>query len=198
MADDTSMLLVRQTFFDRDKEKPARVQIEKLGEASEAIPLDLDKMASALTTVSNFVAGTSTLFEGWAQRFRDENFNQLNTIDQTAFIAAGGDPMIHYLHGWWELEDDEMLCIHSPISQCEGWNFQLNNIWMESLDYRFHQIHTNNGLAVPNADGSVTLTVANRPQSGNWIDTAGHRKGSMLWRWTGASEHPVPSVERKS
>jgi len=111
------------------------------------------------------------------------------------FIKAGGDPMIHYLHGWWELKDNQALRITSNIPHCEGWNFQINNVWMESLDYRHHNIHINNGLADLNADGSVTVMVSAKPQRNNWIDTAGHHKGTMLWRWTGAKDHPIPQVE---
>ncbi len=36
------------------------------------------------------------------------------------FFRAGGDPMIHYLHGWWELEDGEALEITTNIADCEG------------------------------------------------------------------------------
>jgi len=103
--------------------------------------------------------------------------------------------MIHYLHGWWELEAGQALKITSHIPKCEGWNFQVNNVWMESLDYRHHTIHTNNGLANLNPDGSVTIVVGPKSQSGNWIDTTGHSQGTMLWRWTGAKEHPIPNVE---
>ncbi len=114
------------------------------------------------------------------------------------FFKAGGDPMIYYLHGWWEIEPDESLIIQSPIPECEGWNFQINNVWMESLDYRYHSIHTNNALAKTNEDGSVTVTIsAQKPERGNWIDTAGHTRGTMLWRWTGAKDHPIPQITRQ-
>ena len=155
----------------------------------------METLTSALTRVPAFVNGTSAIFKNWAELFRAENRNALTTTDQTMFIKAGGDPMIHYLHGWWELEAGQALRITTPIPDCEGWNFQINNIWMESLDYRHHSIHTNNGLAELNDDGSVTVIVSANSQSGNWIDTAGHNKGTMLWRWTGANEHPIPNVE---
>jgi hypothetical protein len=45
------------------------------------------------------------------------------------------------------------------------------------------------------ADGSVRLVVAGRhPGVENWLDTAGHRRGTMCLRWVGAKEHPDPSV----
>jgi len=195
LAEDSSILIVRQTFFDRETEAPATVKIEALDGTAAPPALDMQTLTSALTRVPAFVSGTSTIFKNWAELFRAENRNALNTADQTMFIKAGGDPMIHYLHGWWDLEDTQALRITSSIPNCEGWNIQINNIWMESLDYRYHTIHTNNGLAELNEDRSVTVIVSAKPQSGNWIDTAGHNKGTMLWRWTGAKDHPIPTVE---
>ena len=195
LDEDSSILIVRQTFFDRANEIPATVVIEALDGTASPPTLDMQTLTRALTRVPAFVNGTSTIFKNWAELFRAENRNALNTADQTMFVKAGGDPMIHYLHGWWDIEDTQALRITSSIPDCEGWNFQINNIWMESLDYRYHNIHTNNGLAEINEDGSVTVSVSAKPQSGNWINTAGHTKGTMLWRWTGAKDHPIPTVE---
>lgn len=199
LADDSSILIVRQTFFDRSKEEPANVSIETIDGEKFPQPLSVQDLSTALSHVPQFISGTSGIFLQWAELFKRENKNALNTTDQSMFFKAGGDPMIYYLHGWWELEEGQALRITSSIPDCEGWNFQINNIWMESLDYRHHTIHTNNGLAELNKDGSVTVTVSAMPQSGNWpknhIDTAGHNHGTMLWRWTGAAEHPIPHVE---
>lgn len=195
MADDSSILIVRQTFFDRSVEIPAEVTLSVVDKGGTPAPLSLDALKAGLTRTPAFIAGTSAIFAHWADVFRSEHRNSLTTADQSMFSRAGGDPMIHYLHGWWELGDGEALRITTSIPNCEGWNFQINNVWMESLDYRHHNIHTNNGLAALNADGSVTVTVSAKPQPGNWIDTAGHNRGTMLWRWTGASEHPIPKTE---
>ncbi len=196
---DSSILIVRQTFFDRTTEIPATVKIEALQGNTTPPVLNMASLTDALNRVPAFVNGTSTIFENWAKLFREENRNALNTTDQRMFNKAGGDPMIYYLHGWWELKDNQALKITSPIPKCEGWNFQINNIWMESLDYRHHTIHTNNGLAKLNEDGTVTIIVSAKLRYGNWpknhIDTAGHNKGTMLWRWTGAKNHPIPTVE---
>lgn len=195
LAEDSSILIVRQTFFDHANETPAEVRIETIDGPEKPAPLSPETLAAALTRVPAFINGTSGIFLQWADLFKRENKNALNTADQSMFSKAGGDPMIHYLHGWWELDGDQALSITSPIPDCEGWNFQINNIWMESLDYRHHSIHTNNGLAELNNDGTVTVIVSSKPQDGNWINTASHSRGTMLWRWTGAKDHPIPKVE---
>lgn len=193
---DSSILIVRQTFFDKSTETPAEVFIETVNGPERPAPLSLETLSEALSRTPAFINGTSSIFTQWAELFRRENKNALNTTDQSMFFKAGGDPMIHYLHGWWELEDGQALKITSEIPDCEGWNFQLNNVWMESLDYRHHNIHFNNHTAALNTDGTVTVIVsAQKPNTGNWIDTAAHSRGTMLWRWTGAQDHPIPTVE---
>jgi len=195
LQEDSSLLIVRQTFFDKTKEVPATIEIDCLNGPDVPEPLSQDRLETALQRVPAFINGTSSIFLQWADLFRRENRNALNTVDQSMFSKAGGDPMIYYLHGWWDLQKNQALRITSSIPDCEGWNFQINNIWMESLDYRHHTIHTNNGLADLNPDGTVSVIVSPIQQPGNWIDTARHSRGTMLWRWTGAKEHPLPKVE---
>ena len=72
---------------------------------------------------------------------------------------------------------------------------------MESLDYRFRQITVNKHSARYEADGSIRIIcAASDPGVGNWIDTCGHREGTALLRWAGATEHHLPAaciVKRK-
>ena len=73
--------------------------------------------------------------------------------------------------------------------------FQLNNYWMESLDYRYFQIHTNKHLATYREDGSVRIVVAHEdPGVANWIHTTGHESGTMCFRWIKAAQHPQPAT----
>lgn len=196
LAEDSSMLLVRQTFLDRANEVPATVTIEAIDGLAHPLPLSPDGLEAALERVTGFVAGTARTFVQWAEDFRADQMNRLTTVDQARFFRAGGDPTIFYLHGWWQLGRGEALRIDTRIPQCSFWNFQLDNVWMESLDYRHHRIHVNGNSAELNDDGTLTLVVAARdPGFGNWIDTAGHHQGTMLLRWTGATDHPIPETK---
>jgi hypothetical protein len=111
--------------------------------------------------------------------------------------AAHGDPNIVYYHGYWRLAPDEALVIEATPPPCDTWNFQLNNHWMESLDYRYHPIWVNKHTAHTGADGSVRVVVAHEdPGVENWIPTCGHDRGTMCWRWIRADAHPEPRTRR--
>ena len=123
--------------------------------------------------------------------------NLLLPWDQSFFQKAGGDPNIFYLHGYWSLKPGQAWVIRTPVPECRFWNFQLDNWWMESLDYTNNpRVWTNSRKAKLEADGRLALVVADRdPGFGNWIDTADHTAGTALLRWIGATEHPVPVCE---
>ncbi|MBS0366899.1 MAG: DUF1214 domain-containing protein [Proteobacteria bacterium] len=192
LAADSSMVLVRNTILDRGAETPALMSIERIGAPPKPAPLDAARLERALLSTAAFVRGTAQTFAEWVRQFQ-ANPNQLATLDQTPFFKAGGDPNIFYLHGYWRLQRDEALVIDFTPPQCEFWNFQLDNYWMESLDYRYAPIWVNSHTAHYNADGSVTLTVARENRGfSNWIDTDGHGSGSMLLRWVRAATHPLP------
>jgi hypothetical protein len=193
LAPDSSMLLVRQTFLDRAREVPATLSIECLGRPKYPAPLSAARLARSLASATAFVHGTARTFADWAQLFRAQP-NTLATVDQAMFWKAGGDPRIFYLHGYWQLAPDEALVIETPVPECDIWNIQLDNYWMESLDYRYLPVTVNKHTARYNADGSVTCVVAaTDPGVGNFLCTDGHQSGTLLLRWTGATNHPVPA-----
>lgn len=197
LADDSTMLLVRQTFLDRAAEVPATVTVEAIDSPrATPEPLTADRLDEGLRNAAAFVEGTARTFLRWTEMLRAEQFNQLATTDQTMFYRAGGDPTIFYLHGYWSLREGEALVIDTRVPDCTFWNFQTDNMWFESLDYRHHKIHVNKHTVRLNDDGTATLVVAARdPGFGNWLDTAGHDHGTMLLRWTGATDHPVPTTK---
>ena len=192
MSADSTMLLVRNTILDRQRETPAIMSIERIGAPAKPQPLSAARIERALISSAAFVKGTAHTFADWVQMFQAKP-NELATIDQTMFFRAGGDPNIFYLHGYWKLQSDEALVIEVQPPQCEFWNFQLDNYWMESLVYRYAPVWVNSHTAKYNPDGSATLTIAHQNRNfSNWIDTDGHSSGSMLLRWTRAQSHPVP------
>jgi len=193
MAADTTLLVVRQSYLDHASESPGDYTIERIGGPKAPPPLQAPALNEALQKAAMGVMGTAFIFAQWTELFMTRP-NELPDWGQEMFQRAGGDPDIFYLHGYWKLEADEAWVIETRVPDCPYWNFQLNNWWMESLDYRFHRIWVNKHGAKLNPDGTITLVVAPRdPGFGNWIDTAGHDRGTALLRWVGAKDHPLPS-----
>ncbi|MCG8668400.1 MAG: DUF1214 domain-containing protein [Pseudomonadales bacterium] len=194
MVPESGNLVVRQTFLDRDNEVPADLVIERLGSDNEPSVVTPKMIDDGLKSASTLVAGASILFAKWARDFQQHS-NQLPQFDPEVSNNAGGDPNIIYYHSHWALGSDEALVIEAMPPECEHWNFQLNNYWMESLDYRHFQIHTNKHLATYEEDGSVRIIVAHQdPGLPNWINTTGHESGTMCFRWIIAKTHPQPTT----
>lgn len=198
ITEDSSLLIVRQTFLIREEEIPAELSISNLNGKQKPDPITPAMMDEGLKTASLFVAGAPLLFARWARGFQ-KHTNTLPQFDPGVSNAAGGDANIIYYHSHWKLAEDEALEIRVTPPVCENWNFQLNNYWMESLDYRYHTICTNMGAAHTEANGSLRIIVAhNDPGVPNWLETCGHDEGTMCWRWyrLAESEKPVQPVCR--
>lgn len=195
MEPDTNAVLVRQTFLDRRTERPAQLAIERLGGAAHPAPLSAERLSAALARTAGFVEGTARVFADWAQSYL-AHLNALPPADQALCQRAGGDPNIFYYHSAWRLAPHEALVIHlARIPDCRFWNFQVNNWWMESLDYRHHRIHLNQHSARRDPDGGVTMVLAHQdPGHPNWLTTAGHGCGTMCLRWVGAAAPVHPST----
>jgi hypothetical protein len=192
LAADSSMIIIRQSYLDRATEQPGAYRIERIGAAGAPAPLDAAFTAAALKRTADFVFGTARTFADWSAMFK-QHPNELPDYGQPFFQKAGGDPKIFYYHGYWRLEPGQAWVIETDVPDCPYWNFQLNNWWMESLDYRYRQISLNKHTAKLEPDGRLVLVIAERdPGFGNWIDAAGHTSGTALLRWVDARTHPQP------
>ncbi len=192
LAADSSMLIVRETHFDRKTEIPAEMTIECLDRPAKPQPLTADAIDRGLASAAAFVRGTAGAFAGYMAIFQ-QTPNDWTVLPQSTWTRIGGDPNIFYLWAYWSLAPDEALVIETDIPRCDYWNVQLNNYWDESLDYRYLPAHFNNHTATLNADGGVTIVIAaSNPGVANYLDTAGHDNGAAMWRWVRSDSHPIP------
>jgi len=183
IENDTSLLMVRQTYLDREHEQPVDMTIKVIGLNGYPGSITPRQIDEGLNIASLFVAGAPMLFSKWANGFQNHT-NQLPLFDPKISNAAGGDANIIYYHSHWKLDKNQAMVIDVKPPTCDTWNFQLNNYWMESLDYRYYRICINSHAAKVNENGTITVIVTHRdPGHQNWIETAGHVEGTMCWRW---------------
>lgn len=197
IEDDTSLLMVRQTYLDRTTEKPVDLMIKAVGVEGHPGSISAKQVDEGLNIASLFVAGAPMLFSKWVNGFKKHS-NRLPMFDPKVSNAAGGDANIIYYHSHWKLDENQALVINVRPPKCDTWNFQLNNYWMESLDYRYYDICINSYSAVENSNGTITVVVAHQdPNHPNWINTAGHTEGTMCWRWYRCETDPPEEIETK-
>ena len=189
MRADTKLLIVRQFRQDREREELAKLEIECLTSDNKPGLLTPARIARGLDEAARFVFATASIFADWAEEFAQAP----NTVMEK--FTGLGDPNNKFWHGYWTLREGEALLIEAMPPECEAWNFQLNNYWEESLDYRHFNVHVNKHTARYEDDGRVAIIVSARdPGWGNWIDTVGHRHGTLGLRWTRAIDPPKPSL----
>jgi hypothetical protein len=186
------LLNIRQFFLERDAEEPGRYQVERIGTTDEPPPLTPTTLYNSLIGAGLFVEGCARMFSDWAAGWAAAHPNQLIIPPDDTGQAAWADPNQVIHHGYWTLEADEALVIDVELPECFYWNFQLDNIWMESLDYRYHQVTVNAHSATYESDSTLKIVVAaSDPGIGNWIDTVDHRHGAMSLRLNQAEGEAV-------
>lgn len=193
MAKDTSLLIVRQTFDDKATQVAADIMVERVGDGPAAPALlSPQAIADQLAASAAWVQGTANTFANWSEWFKTQP-NRIYDGDQAVFQRAGGDPKIWYGHAYFDLKPGEAWMLEVTPPNCRMWNFQIDNWWMESLDHAHQKVWINSAQARYESDGSVIIICADAdPGYGNWIDLAGHRHGTALWRWIEADAYPIP------
>ena len=112
-----------------------------------------------------------------------ENARNAFTTDAPQAQGAWGDPNQIFRHGYYDLADDEALVIEFTPPDCFYWNFQLDNRWMESLDYTRHTISLNHTQIQTDEDGYFEVVLSHRDLGQkNRLDPAGHHAGFLLAR----------------
>ncbi|OBA69255.1 hypothetical protein A5641_15975 [Mycobacterium sp. 1554424.7] len=115
-------------------------------------------------------------------------------------LTPGGLATQYSSVGHFELRSDQALVITIPVSDAPYLGFQLGSMWYISLDYINHQTSLNNTQAQADPDGKVRIVVADQnPGVTNWVETLGHRRGFLQFRWQRVSreltEADGPTVE---
>ncbi|MGE4651261.1 MAG: hypothetical protein AAEJ53_10280, partial [Myxococcota bacterium] len=188
---ETSWFTIRQFFGDWLGEDPMRARSERIGATGAPPPLEAERLVEALASAGSFVGGSAKFWRKWLENYGHEK-NVFSPNVPSGLSAAPGGSLNHCV---WELEADEVLLIEVEPVACSFWNFELNNYWMNSVDYRYHLSSINGEQAVLEDGGSVRIAVSTEdPGIPNWLDTASARTGFISNRWMQAATSPLPST----
>lgn len=99
-------------------------------------------------------------------------------------LTPGGLATQYSSVGHYDITPDQAIVITLPVSDAPYLGFQLGSLWYISLDYINHQTSLNGTQAQADPDGKIRIVVADQnPGVTNWVETLGHGKGYLQFRW---------------
>ncbi|WP_134740273.1 hypothetical protein [Nocardioides sp. 503] len=181
-------MIVREVFNDWDTEERGLLTIERpdtLGQPSR--PLTQDLLRKKYEVAARSLVGSIQTWFAFPQFFQyKEPVNTLTAPQSTPGGLASQRSSI----GHYELAEDEALVVSVPeCTDCSYQGIQVGSDWYASTDYETHQTSLTKAQAVTDPDGVMRFVVSERSPAGegraiaNWLETTGHRTGSMMLRW---------------
>jgi hypothetical protein len=99
-------------------------------------------------------------------------------------VATLGAVDLYYAMAPYLLGDGDALVMEGRLPACRFANVMLWNMHMQTLEYRHHRTSLNRAQMQTAADGVFRIVIAHRdPGVPNWIDTEGHKLGTIFWRF---------------
>lgn len=188
---DTRSLALRQTFLDKRHQAHADLVIERYDRGSDVpvngapAPLTTEELYLALIYAGFYVKGVAEIGARWATR-QSQWPNVFTDEAEDDMTNKFKDPQIKWHQAYFDLADDEALVVEFSPPACDYWMIALHNHWMETLDYVGHRSTLNSHSAQLEPDGSARFVIAaTDPGVHNWLDTAGHHRGTVGVRWVG-------------
>jgi hypothetical protein len=176
-------MIVREVYNDWDTEERGSLTIER--------PDTIDKPAKALTeatlrkkyeVAARSLVGSIQTWFAFPQFFQyKEPANTLTAPQSTPGGLASQRSSI----GHYKLADDEALVVTVPnCADCAYQGIQIGSDWYASTDYETHQTSLTKAQAHTDPDGKMRFVISEQnPGIANWLETTGHRTGSMMLRW---------------
>jgi hypothetical protein len=192
-------MIVREVFNDWDTEERGTLTIERpdtLGKPKA--PFSRERMAKRYDVAARSLVGSIQTWFAFPHFFQyAEPVNTLTAPKATPGGLASQRSSI----GHYELADDQALVISVPrCDDCAYQAVQVGSDWYASTDYETHQTSLTKAQAVTDPDGVMRFVVSEQnPGIANWLETTGHRTGSLMLRWQrlerDLTEADGPSVE---
>jgi hypothetical protein len=193
-------VLVRQYIGDRATEKLATYRVEVVGrKLYDPLPPSTDaEVAHGIRLALSAVNGLGRLHH-YVTPNLGQSPNQFRLMNSDDFGADISSIDNLYVIGTYEIEEDEALVVEVERLDVRYWNFAIENPWHESVDYAQRKTSRTHDDVTVDPDGKVRFVVAHaRTDHPNYLETAGHRRGFMTFRWVGErdTKAPLPKVTK--
>ncbi len=199
---DAHTIIVRSYFqlpvsAQNDSNVNVRIDIETLDDLPAPPPLNDDtlatRMAEGVAFLRQSTVGQNLPGAPSAVPFVSDIPNDV--AKPFSFRNSGmpvpGAADIFYSMGRWNLGPGEAMVMTGSLPAAPFANVMLWNSHMQTLEYRDRQSSLNLEQIQLEADGTYKIIVADEdPGHPNWLDTGGHAKGTIFWRFLLPEEDP--------
>ncbi len=199
---DASMLYIRQYAHDWSNTQSAEFEIAREGEVAPESPLRLEQIEAGLTSTAHFVDRAAHFWLAIVEARASAPPNVFFEIPEDPDPKRPTMPVGHrFAAGYFRLAENEALEIRFHPSDVPYWGLDLTNYWFEPLSYGDPRSSVNNGTVQLEADGSVRVMIGETSGetgggAANWMETRGHREGTILLRWS-RNDLPLPKLETR-
>ncbi len=196
-------MIVREVFNDWDTEERGRLWIERTDTVGlPAAPPTRARLERKYEVAAKLLTGSIQTWLAFPQFFERKEPANRPTAPQS---TPGGLSSQRSSIGHYDLADDEALIVTVPeCTDCAYQAIQIGSDWYVSTDYETHQTSLTKAQAVTDPDGLMRFVISETPPGGapiaNWLETTGHRTGSIMLRWQrlerdlGPQDGPVVEV----
>ena len=195
LREDASFLLIRQYFNDWAVEKPADLEIERIGAEYPIPPARSDQVADQLELLESWLARGGALWERMSRSFLSLEPNTLLVHLPESASEHTGMAGQAYGIGNFQCGPNEAVIVEFTPPACHHWSVSLATYYWESIDYATRQTSLNGHQATLDPDGAFRAVIAHTdPGVANWLDTGGHERGSIAARFLLAQSAPTPKL----
>jgi len=188
---------LRERSVQTDPEVSVCLDIQPLDDPGPPPPLDDATLALRLRDASAFLHATTIGMRVFGEPATVPFVsNEPNTVGtpwsfRNSDVDAAGAVDIYYSSGGFELGPEDALVMEGVLPRCAFANVVLWNVHMQTFEYRNRRSSLNAAQIETDAEGAYRIVVSNRdPGVANWLDTGGHRQGTIFWRFLLPEDQP--------
>lgn len=222
LTEHTREIMIREFHRDRSLEATAQLTLERLDTPTERTRTSAEQLAAGkqmlraaeladtrltdeqvATWVRQVKSSAEAVFDfrkaprivNLAHGVFGSNQAVVVTMEKAAARQTQPNPLVNYVNVPMELEEGESLVIEARPPEARYWVMQFCDRWMSAPGGR-RTGWLNDGSVGLDPEGRYRIVVGPEdPGVENWIDTTGHRRGTLLGRFVSGDDVPeTPSV----
>jgi hypothetical protein len=187
---------LRQVFADWENERPAELRIERVGGAVMRPRVRTDQIAERVDLLRSWMSAGGSLWRDMSKAMLAMPRNTLAIPDPQRSSEFSGLKGQAYGMGNFYCAPDEVVLLEFEPPPCRHWSVSLATWWWEAIDPATRQSSLNHAQAVLDPDGMFRAVIAHSdPGHPNWLDCAGHDRGTLIARFVMAEASPIPRYE---